>query len=202
METQQFDLEPHEQLDEIDLRTNDDGSVDVKIDRWEKPENDTYVRVYYRTPTGSVENDRMKWPQRNSKEFKFIRFINKTPYTLRTAKEINEDDDLWIKATQDSADRWSLRLEEEKDVSEKIFSKLPEAKFNNAAIRFAFWPATVVGMIVAELEAETVTKAFSRVPKWDKVYLEDDTHRKKNVTAVKSALYTFFWIVVIGIMIL
>ena len=48
METQQFDLEPHEQLDEIDLRTNDDGSVDVKIDRWEKPENDTYVRVYYR----------------------------------------------------------------------------------------------------------------------------------------------------------
>ncbi len=139
---QQLNMEPHEELDEISLRTNEDGTVDVNILGWEKTRtnysNGLVAKVYFRKPNGKVEDEEMPWPENNVEKYKFIRFINETPHTLRTANKINNDEDIWIKADPES---WELILPKEKTLKEKISKRIPEMRISIILIQFIILPA-------------------------------------------------------------
>jgi len=90
MESEEETLEPQEELYHIQESTNDDGSVDVEILGWKKEEvlNEDRVFVRYRKPTMEVDQESMKWPQKDSDEYKFVRLIRHLGFDLHGANQI------------------------------------------------------------------------------------------------------------------
>lgn len=189
----ELELEPHEQLDEASLRTNDDRTVEVELLNWEKI--GSYVDVNYRKPTGEVETERMEWPESNDDSYKFIRLIEETPYTLRTADQINDDDEIFVTAQPNP---WSLDLPEKKPLRKQFSTDRDGVAFE--LIKFALYPFTVFSMLINLLEQSENANRIGRDP-YEDVYLEDEVHKKRTLSAVKSAMYTLSWIFMIVILI-
>jgi hypothetical protein len=79
-----------DELYEISEATNKDGTVDVEIYDFRKRHNDEVV-VRFRTPTGDVKTESMKWPKRDTTEYKFVRICRETAGSLSGAKFLKTD---------------------------------------------------------------------------------------------------------------
>jgi len=72
MSTQQ-EITPQEELYHVQENTNDDGSVMVEITGWDK--DDRGAIVEYRMPTMETKTERMRWPTRNTDDYKLVRIL-------------------------------------------------------------------------------------------------------------------------------
>lgn len=191
-----LDLEPHEQLDEIDRRTNEDGTVTVELLKWKKTAEHNMVRVSYRIPTGEVKIESMQWPEANDPEYKFIRLINQTPYTLRTAEKINDDNTLRLNANPAT---WDLDIPKAK----KLRDYIPdfERGVGFEAVKFLVYPASLLAM-TASLFHQDMTYIGIRDSRYDNTYLENRQHHREHIVAVKSALWLALWVLLFALIIL
>lgn len=191
----ELDLAPHEELDEIDRRTNEDGTVEVELLEWEKQQKLDRVGVSYLTPTGKVKTESMEWPEANDPSYKFIRLIEQTPYTLRTAESINEDG-VMLDANPDT---WELQLPEEQSLTDKIPE--PERGFELEVAKLLFYPITLLALLRNLMEKDMEVTGFRR-EEYSSTYLEDDAHLHNHITALKATIYTLLWVFIIAIIIL
>lgn len=184
-EDHEFDLAPHEQLDEIDLRTNDDGSVEVRILEWEKHPTADRVSVKFRTPAGEVKTEKMPWPQSKDPEYKFIRLIQETPYTLRTAEQINDDDELWLDAEPES---WKLDLPEPTTLSERLKGFVPEdGSMAKELTKMLFFPLVIIVYIFMLFDYDISYSMSSSV-------IDSRDQLTRVQTSVKTILYLLIWL--------
>jgi hypothetical protein len=96
-----------DRLYETAQETNDDGTVNVSVrDVFEDGDR---IAVEFRTPTGEVRIEHMEFPQRNSEQYKFVRFANDVFGGLENAQEVESlhDDGSW-RARADPDDNWAL----------------------------------------------------------------------------------------------
>lgn len=192
-----LDLAPHEQLDEIDRRTNEDGTVDVELLKWQMNDYNNRVDVHYRIPTGEVKTESMQWPEANDPSYKFIRLIEHTPYNLRTAESINDSENIRVKADPSS---WDLVLPEDKSFRDYI----PEPNRNSLGfevIKVALYPLTVLAMFANVVEKDAEYVGFRDEPYQD-TYLENRQHHIEHIAALKSAAYLTLWLIVASLIIL
>lgn len=186
----ELQLEPHEQLDEIDLRTNDDGTVRVKLLDWEKKGN--RVTVAFRVPTGEVEHESMRWPVSNSDEYKFIRLIDATPYTLRTAENIKEDDDLWLDARPDT---WSLHLPMPKQWHERIPRPTNPPLFELSKV--LLYPFVFLMLAFETFDFLTTTTNPTFGDKFRRSYFDNQHELERAWSAVKGTCITLAWVLLL-----
>lgn len=82
------DLSPSQELYRMEEAANGDGTVEVTAHDWAKY-GDT-VEVFFITPTGDVESDKMAWPEGTTKGTKFKRVLDAAGYSTVDAKEFGE----------------------------------------------------------------------------------------------------------------
>ena len=107
VEDQEFTVS--DELTRITEMTNEDGTVDVEILGFEKLEEneETYVEVTFRTPTLERKTNKMKWPKRDTHNYKFVRICEDTCGSLKGADFLKQDEHR-IKADPDD---WTLKPE-------------------------------------------------------------------------------------------
>lgn len=184
-----IELEPHEQLDEIDRRTNSDGTVQVRLLEWEK--EDGRVNVTFRTPIGDEWVESMRWPESRSDEYKFIRLIDATPYSLMTAESINEDDDLWLSAQRDNG-KWSLHLPNTPSKKERLTKAMDNNDWSTETVLFPLgWPLFPILLAMAEIDhlmSKGLRDSYRLSP------YENSNSRNIILAHFKGMLYTVMWI--------
>ena len=189
---EEVELEPHEQLDAIDRQTNADGSVNVELINWKKKGNLSEAVVKFRTPAGETKYESMEWPESNDQSYKFIRIIEQTPYTLGTADAINDESGIMVEADP-TGDEWTIDAPRPPQLHER----LPSLKGLEAELlKFILWPLSVFAMVMNLSEKNSEYVRTYQEP-YDTTYLDDDKHKQGHISAVKSAVMTAVWILLV-----
>ena len=81
------DLKPEEELYHLQESTNEDGTIDVKIQGWEKDNNDN-VKVSIMFPTAETDEMYLKWPKEDSTDYKFVRLVEACGYDIANSRMI------------------------------------------------------------------------------------------------------------------
>jgi hypothetical protein len=189
---EEVELEPHEQLDAIDRQTNADGTVNVELVNWEKKEHRGAAVVQFRTPAGETKYESMPWPESNDQSYKFIRIIEQTPYTLGTADAINDESGIMVEADP-TGDEWTIHAPRPPQLHER----LPDIKgVEFELLKFILWPLSVLAMVRNILQKNSEYVRTYQEP-YDTTYLDDDQHKQGHISAVKSAVITAVWILLV-----
>jgi len=111
--TQEIDAE--EELYHLQESTNEDGTVDVEIEGWEKIEgtHSEKVAVEYVLPSIEREVESMDWPEKATDDYKFVRLVRHCGYSLAGADQ--------IEGSTVRLDGDELVIPEKKSVKEKSF---------------------------------------------------------------------------------
>jgi hypothetical protein len=131
-----------DELYEISEATNKDGTVDVEIFDFRKRHNDEVI-VKFRTPTGDVKTESMKWPKRDTTEYKFVRICRKTAGSLSGAKFLKTDGGR-IRA---DPEEWELKadLTRGDKIRESISQITMRSVINNIG-----WGVVLCGLVVLD----------------------------------------------------
>lgn len=93
-----------DELYEITEATNDDGTVDVTIERLERVGDS--VEVYFTTPTREEHFIPLEWPDRDSEKYAFVRLCHEADLDLRHAMQLEGST---VRAKKDG-DRYTFHL--------------------------------------------------------------------------------------------
>jgi len=149
------ELSDAERLHEISRATNDDGTVNVELQSFNKTEADNKVGVTYKTPDGMVLRDVMDWPRSDSDEYKFVRIFEQAGYGIVAAEEACSNN-ISVKATTNP---WSLYAPREQTFSDRVYTlrdsiqDFYERRVNGPSegSRANFWVSLIVSVLFAPL---------------------------------------------------
>jgi len=193
MSEQKLELSPNEQLAEIARRTTDEGYVEVDFVEWKKLENSNSVRITFES-VDRLHTAVYDWPDAYDTSNEFVAIIEEeTPYTMMTADQINDDDEITLLA--DSSD-WSLVGVDstEQRLRDKLSFDMGE--ITGKIVGFVLLPLTVVYQGLTYMGGMDVKgDVFLDFPEDSVVDSEEQLIAYANF--VKGALAQLLWIVVV-----
>lgn len=86
--TEKTELTDGQELYRLQQDSHDDGTVTVRAHDWDRITDDT-VRVWFVTPTGDLESEKMDWPQ-HSDTSKFGAVLDAAGYSFADAESFGE----------------------------------------------------------------------------------------------------------------